>query len=499
MTVGEFVRETSAWMRDGVLIVRPDEPVFLRSHGWPNVALDDPDARFLAMETRAALVSYCRGLISPVINRPTEVEGASWISVPPVIASLSDAFSFGSTWEMRPELFATSSPKGPGWEIQDLGTFDTCYSPARPHGAGPYRLRRGTERDVFVCVSVVGARSWSREIMPAFSHRLRGASVELARALGLDFAAITWNLSADLRRPPRLAQVSAMPRRDQLVPYECEVIDAILAMLVPRDDDRALAHARQRGTGAASSLAEGGFRGQAAPPRFLPEVKLLSGAECRDIARRLDRAKAVWQPRGSRRGFFTLGVNAYMDLAPSADPESTYFRPLACSNRILSERFGDLLQRLLLAVSETLGKPARYDPDLALPGFHIWIGDAIPTQCSASTHFDLQFESLVKLGRVQPPFEVLSLTVPIRLPTSGGHLRVWDLAYEDVVEGRFGATEQCRSDGGRVVPYVVGHLTSHAGLLYHQIDRATVVRPGDARITLQAHGIISDSDVLIYW
>jgi hypothetical protein len=53
---------------------------------------------------------------------------------------------------------AVTVPREPGWEVQDLATFATAYSPARPDGRGPYRLRRGSPEDDYVRAAMVGDR-----------------------------------------------------------------------------------------------------------------------------------------------------------------------------------------------------------------------------------------------------------------------------------------------------------------------------------------------------
>jgi hypothetical protein len=106
----------------------------------------------------------------------------------------------------------------------------------------------------------------------------------------------------------------------------------------------------------------------------LGEIDVLSAAECDEVAEAVLGERNHWTPRSPRGLFSTLGVNAYMDLAPAADADASYFGPARSSNLILEQRLADVLGKLAGALETELGLPARYAGDLAMPGFHIWTG-----------------------------------------------------------------------------------------------------------------------------
>lgn len=228
----------------------------------------------------------------------------------------------------------------------------------------------------------------------------------------------------------------------------------------------------------------------------LGEVDVLGVAECDEVACAVLELRDLWTARSPSGSFATLGVNAYMDLASQADPEASYFGPARRANAVLEDRFAHVHTTLARILQNELGLVVRYAEDLALPGFHIWVGDAIPQRPEASVHFDLQYLRLLDRPRYAGATGTVSFTLPVRLPVAGSSLRVWPCCrYPD--EARQWAT--ARETEPEVVPYRVGRALVHSGHLLHQIGVTPSVRPDDMRIMLQGHGLVVDDDLVLYW
>src|SRR4051794_1058175 len=93
------------------------------------------------------------------------------------------------------------------------------------------------------------------------------------------------------------------------------------------------------------------------------------------------RLRSKWTTRG--KGFYTLGVAAYQDaeLEDVAAVERYYYLAVE-SNAMLMKYFHAVSHKTALAIASTLGLQASFAHQLAIPGFHIWLGDAIPRPCA---------------------------------------------------------------------------------------------------------------------
>jgi hypothetical protein len=227
----------------------------------------------------------------------------------------------------------------------------------------------------------------------------------------------------------------------------------------------------------------------------LGEIDVLSAAECDEVAEAVLGERDRWTPRSPTGLFATLGVNAYMDLAQAADVDTSYFGAAHGTNLILRQRFAGVHGQLARALEAELGLPARYAGDLAMPGFHIWAGDGIPTRPVTSIHFDLQYQRLLTRPEYARASGTVSFTLPIRLPAAGSSLRVWPCHYPGDLD-RVAAIRQTEPE---VVPYHLGRALVHSGHVLHQIGVTPVVRPDDVRITLQGHGLVLGDELVLYW
>jgi hypothetical protein len=228
----------------------------------------------------------------------------------------------------------------------------------------------------------------------------------------------------------------------------------------------------------------------------LGEIDVVDRTTCDRVAKDVLELRPFWTKRSPNSAFFTLGVNAYMDLAQSTDPRKSYYRRAAESNAILAHRFADLHQALAATLHEAVGIPARYAPDLAMPGFHIWTEPGIPRTASASIHFDLQYQRLLAIPRYANATGTVSFTLPVRLPSRGSSLLVWpDFTYPDDVA----RLPSARSTPPTHIDYRLGRAIVHSGHVLHQIGPTPEVLPGDLRMTLQGHGIVVDHELILYW
>jgi hypothetical protein len=228
----------------------------------------------------------------------------------------------------------------------------------------------------------------------------------------------------------------------------------------------------------------------------LGEIDVLSVDECNEVADAVLDVREDWTARSPSGLFFTLGVNAYMDLAQVIDADASYFDPARRANLMLKRRFAGLHGKLAQVLEQELGLPTRYSDDLAMPGFHIWVGLGIPRKAGASIHFDLQYQRLLARPRYANASGTVSFTLPVRLPAAGSSLRVWpSCTYPDDLP-RMPAIQQTAPE---VVPYHLGSALVHSGHVLHQIGATPSVQPDDLRITLQGHGLVVDDELVLYW
>ena len=228
----------------------------------------------------------------------------------------------------------------------------------------------------------------------------------------------------------------------------------------------------------------------------LGELAVLEPSDCDRVAEAVLELRDSWTVRSPKGAFFTLGSNAYMDLARAADPRTAYHRPAARANVLLTRRFSDVYDVLAAALGGAVGMPARYADDLAMPGFHIWTEAGIPRAADASVHFDLQYQRLLAEPAYAAATGTLSFTLPVRLPAAGSSLLVWPgFAYPADIS-RLGCA---RGTAPVVVEYRPGRALVHSGHVLHQIGPTPTVGPGDLRIMLQGHGLVVAGELILYW
>jgi hypothetical protein len=225
--------------------------------------------------------------------------------------------------------------------------------------------------------------------------------------------------------------------------------------------------------------------------RHLP---VLRPAECATIADRVHELRSLWLLRQPQ--FYTLGYAAYMDCR---DPVSRlrYFEDAPRLNRALVDHFGALYRSVIASLEEALTAPVELAARQAIPGFHVWLGRGVPHLGfdAGSVHFDLQYLDNGLLGERWPTaVDVVSFTLPVRLPKAGGGLNVWDIRHPEPA-GRevWPFTRMSR------VQYTLGSLVLHTGHELHQIAPVERIEEGDERICLQGLAIRQSGIWLLYW
>lgn len=236
---------------------------------------------------------------------------------------------------------------------------------------------------------------------------------------------------------------------------------------------------------------------------LMDRLSALSGADCAEIEARVLALRPRWSTR-RWRGTFTIGRATYADAANGADAQREYHDQLPAANRLLRERFGDLLELVRARLERHLGEPVAFYERAALPGFHIFAPPGIPVGDRGTPHFDLQHRYI---AWPSPPDEgrLLSFTLPIATPAAGAGMDLWDLTqpeYQRIARG--GDAELSREQVIRTTPmvrcpYVPGRLHLQSRMLLHRIAGIPSVAPDDLRITLQGHAVRLDGRWLLYW
>ena len=236
---------------------------------------------------------------------------------------------------------------------------------------------------------------------------------------------------------------------------------------------------------------------------------VLDETTCAAIAARVHALRTHWVAR-DEAAFHTLGAALYLDR-PTAETRERFGLPAPGparyatlarrSNALLETHFADLYPAFAAALAGLLDAEVRYAEDRARPGFHVFEHHpSYARQAAHVPHFDRQYECIDWPRAASIDFTAaISVTLPIRLPARGGGLRVWDLnLFEVQALGPAAARDRARQAPSCVHRYVPGELVCHRGHLLHQIQ-PWPSRPGDERITLQAHGLFYDGAWQLYW
>jgi hypothetical protein len=237
------------------------------------------------------------------------------------------------------------------------------------------------------------------------------------------------------------------------------------------------------------------------------QIPLLTPDQCREWVSRILDLRPCWlshwdPPR------YTLGASSY-DMNKGKEAIIVYIQHRNAYNRLLRETFGDLYRQLLDCLEVCYDHKCMLAEQLGHPTVHIFEGDSIPGGVmKPHRHCDAHFHNpffASKLGadwaRIQdlPQF---SFTLPLRLPSGGGGMNIWDLSLADYAryeaEGR-DVSEIADSYTKHAILYREGTLITHAGLYLHEIMPVDTIRDGDIRITMQGHGALINDVYKLFW
>lgn len=205
-----------------------------------------------------------------------------------------------------------------------------------------------------------------------------------------------------------------------------------------------------------------------------------------------------WIPRAPVP-FFTLGAATYVDVTPVG--RERYVMESRRLNPLLTEHFGWVHNAVLGSLESVLGPDVQMAPDLAVPGFHIFLEHPAFTRPLASVHLDLQYQQHCWDHLGVPDYDQpVSFTLAIALPAAGGGLLVWPRGTGKVRGLCSPELEtMLRDHAPTYVPYDVGSMVVHDGHLVHQIAPLARLAHGDERITLQGHAIRCNERWYVYW
>lgn len=231
---------------------------------------------------------------------------------------------------------------------------------------------------------------------------------------------------------------------------------------------------------------------------MISELDFLTREEATNTLEKVRALKARWIDRSHGfYPFYTLGANLYIDS--SEDDESQYRRMAEEHNPILKENFQNLYDKLFALLQEAYKVPVTFVEGFAQPGFHIFLASKVFYEKGGSTHFDMQYQK-IKWPYANVDYDTpISFTVPISLPKAGAGLEYWDIT-QDMVQKMSGAEfNKARAVPPHYFGYSLGKMVLHQGLILHQIAPTKEIHPGDARITLQGHGLLCDGALRLYW
>lgn len=172
--------------------------------------------------------------------------------------------------------------------------------------------------------------------------------------------------------------------------------------------------------------------------RDLIQLPIAGPALCTAACREIYTQRARWRKRilNDKPPFYTLGAASYIDLGwDTAGSIDDYLSDAGSLWHWAGEAVLAVMQRVRLRLAAQLEQPVEYPPTLPSPGFHIFIGRAIPSaDClgnrdgCGSCHFDLQYE-YIPWSRWYANVDLentISFTLPLNLPASGGGLILWE-------------------------------------------------------------------------
>lgn len=237
---------------------------------------------------------------------------------------------------------------------------------------------------------------------------------------------------------------------------------------------------------------------------------------CATACREIYAQRARWRMRilNDQPPFYTLGAASYLDLGFAAGSIEDYLSDAGSLWQWAGEAILTIIERVCARLTDQLEQPVEFARMLPSPGFHIFIGRAIPrADCldnregCGSCHFDLQ-HSYIPWARWYKDVDLentISFTLPLNLPASGGGLIIWESVTLErmrayVRKNQFGEiVSAAHATRCAAIQYALGRLVLHNGHMLHQIAGVPKISVSDERITLQGHGVFADGIWRLYW
>lgn len=254
-------------------------------------------------------------------------------------------------------------------------------------------------------------------------------------------------------------------------------------------------------------------------------IKIADPALCDAACREIYAQRPLW--RGWRLNgqptFYTLGAVSYLDLRFRLKSTDEYLESAGSLWQWAGDAVRTIFERVRCALETILGAPVEYPAVLPTPGFHIFIGAAIPkTDCSRnvsdcrSTHFDLQYDE-IPWNRWYAKVDFargISLTLALKLPAAGGGLTYWEAitlervraalaskGFSDIYQGydTLNIPSLANATPSSTIPYAVGSMVVHDSHVLHQMAGIEKTSVTDERITVQGHGVFADGAWRLFW
>ena len=239
---------------------------------------------------------------------------------------------------------------------------------------------------------------------------------------------------------------------------------------------------------------------ESADAELIQNFELLDAPTCAAITQKIHALRAHWVHRHPTAPFYTLGAAAYLD----GDKQGAkhYQSEIKRTRGLMAAHFGPIYEALLQVLRTALEAECEYHPNYGLPGFHIYQAHPIFEQRMGTVHIDRQFDDTGGLGLNEVDLQrQYSMTLALRLPQSGGGLKVWPVNGLALIGADSARRSSVLESKPKAVyhPYKVGTLALHSGALIHQIAPIKQLQPDDERLTLQAHAVWADGRWLVYW
>lgn len=253
----------------------------------------------------------------------------------------------------------------------------------------------------------------------------------------------------------------------------------------------------------------------------IDSLDLLTKEECDRVHSIIQDLENIWVLRHPVIPFYTLGAAHYFDIPDNPESPNYYYELAKKYNPILQLHLGWLYERLANKLVQHLKAPVNYRENLGLPGFHIFLPHPAleepknlthqqwyasrynqPKVVANAIHSDTS-HMLVNWETKEKDIDfskVMSFTLAIVLPKSGGGLYVWDLQRDETIGIKSGELLKLLNSRNKTLySYKPGNFILHSGQNYHQIAPMPNMLENDSRITLQGHGLFHEGKWQLFW